>query len=113
MGTLNDQPELTPKDPHAIHIYVSSVSSNPTVKRNQDTIQTLLTSSHIQYQVIDVARREPALQHMRRQTNGRSLPLPLIFIGGHYRGVSYHLQSTHKKQAILTDGFGMFSNWTI
>ncbi|KAI8340175.1 hypothetical protein BC941DRAFT_419626 [Chlamydoabsidia padenii] len=86
MGALNDQPDLTPKDPHALHVYVSSVSSNPTIKRNQETIQTLLTSHHIQYQVIDVARREPALQHMRRQTNGRSLQLPLIFIGGSYRG---------------------------
>lgn len=113
MGTLNDQPELTPKDPHAIHIYVSSVSSNPTIKRNQETIQTLLTSSEIHYQVIDVARREPALQHMRRQTNGRSLPLPLIFIGGRYCGVSYHRLSTKGGLAILTGSFGMCSNWTI
>ncbi|ORZ25543.1 hypothetical protein BCR42DRAFT_400384 [Absidia repens] len=86
MGGLHDQPELMPKDPHAIHVYISSVSANSTVKRNQESIQTLLSSCQLQYQVIDVARREPALQHMRRQTNGRSIQLPLVFVGGHYRG---------------------------
>ncbi|KAI8096580.1 uncharacterized protein BX664DRAFT_355928 [Halteromyces radiatus] len=100
MSTFHDQPELMPKDPHAIHVYISSVSANSTVKRNQETIQTLLTTSQIQYQVIDVARREPALQHMRKQTNGRSIQLPLIFVGGHYRGQLEDLVQAQDSQTL-------------
>ncbi|KAI9300146.1 hypothetical protein BJ944DRAFT_244475 [Cunninghamella echinulata] len=86
MPSLDDQPDLLPKNPHAIHVYVSSVSANSTVKRNQEAIQTLLSSSKIQYKIIDVAKSEPALQHMRKETNGKSTQLPLVFVGGHYRG---------------------------
>lgn len=87
MGSLVSQPELIPKDPRAIHVYISSISANSAVKRNQESVQTLLTSCNFQFQIIDVARREPALQHMRRQTSGKTLPLPLIFVGGQYKGV--------------------------
>ncbi|KAI8063466.1 hypothetical protein BC940DRAFT_327327 [Gongronella butleri] len=80
------QPDLVPKDPRAIHVYISSVSANSTIKRNQEAIQTILQATQVTFQVIDVARREPALQHMRRQTQGRSVQLPLVFVGGQFRG---------------------------
>ncbi|KAI8341064.1 hypothetical protein BC941DRAFT_467126 [Chlamydoabsidia padenii] len=84
MEASDDCPELIPKDPAAIHVYISSVSANS--KRNQEAMETLLNSHQIQYQLIDVAQREPALQHMRRQTNGKTVQLPLVFVGGAYRG---------------------------
>ncbi|ORX47443.1 hypothetical protein DM01DRAFT_1396320 [Hesseltinella vesiculosa] len=84
---MNDlQPDLIPKDPRVIHVYVSSVSANPSVKRKQETIQTLLATCNIPFQVIDVARREQALQHMRRQTQGQATQLPLVFVGGQFKG---------------------------
>ncbi|KAL0075952.1 hypothetical protein J3Q64DRAFT_1773493 [Phycomyces blakesleeanus] len=80
---------LTPRDPALVQVYVSSVSTNSTIKRNQEVLQTMLTSNHIQYEVMDVAQSEQALQHMRRQSSvvgGRVKPLPQVFVGGDYRG---------------------------
>lgn len=88
MPSLDDQPDLVPKNPNTIHIYISSVSANSTVKRNQESIQTLLSSLKIKHKLIDVAKSEPALQHMRKETNGKSTQLPLVFVGGHFRGVN-------------------------
>ncbi|KAG0164965.1 hypothetical protein DFQ28_009834 [Apophysomyces sp. BC1034] len=88
---MKDQaPELTPRDPCQVQVYVSSVSANSTIKRNQDTLQTMLTSNQVQYQIVDVAQSEPALQHMRQQSkganSGRVKALPQVFVGGQYRG---------------------------
>ncbi|KAF7726909.1 hypothetical protein EC973_008204 [Apophysomyces ossiformis] len=88
---MKDQtPELHPRDPRQVQIYISSVSANQTIKRNQDTLQTTLAANHIQYQLVDVAQSEPALQHMRQQSkganNGRVQSLPQVFVGGQYRG---------------------------
>jgi glutaredoxin len=99
MGSVVNQPELVPKDPKVIHVYISSISANSAVKRNQESIQSLLTSCNLQYETIDVARREPALQHMRRQTSGKTLQLPLIFVGGQYKGVKKH-SHTHTKSKL-------------
>ncbi|KAI9243606.1 SH3-binding, glutamic acid-rich protein-domain-containing protein [Phascolomyces articulosus] len=78
--------ELIPRDPSHVQIYVSSVSANPTVKRNQESLQTMLTAKQIKFQVVDVAQSEPALQHMRRQNVGNTRNLPQVFVGGEYRG---------------------------
>ncbi|KAI9015771.1 hypothetical protein CLU79DRAFT_331674 [Phycomyces nitens] len=80
---------LTPRDPALVQIYVSSVSTNSTIKRNQEVLQTMLTTHNILYDVMDVAQSEQALQHMRRQSSvvgGRAKPLPQVFVGGDYRG---------------------------
>ncbi|KAI9499337.1 SH3-binding, glutamic acid-rich protein-domain-containing protein [Zychaea mexicana] len=78
--------ELVPRDSSHVQIYVSSVSANPTIKRNQESLQTMLTSKQITFQVVDVAQSEPALQHMRRQNVGNTRNLPQVFVGGEYRG---------------------------
>ncbi|KAG0171423.1 hypothetical protein DFQ28_004940 [Apophysomyces sp. BC1034] len=82
-------PEVVPRDPSVVQVYMSSVSTNSAIKRNQESMQTMLTSSQIQYQVVDVAQSEQALQYMRRQSTtdrGRAKSLPQIFVGGEYRG---------------------------
>lgn len=79
--------ELVPRDPACVQLYVSSVSANPTIKRNQESLQNTFTAKDIKFQVVDVAQSEPALQHMRRQ-QGANKGLPMVFVGGEYRGVS-------------------------
>ncbi|KAF7728164.1 SH3 domain binding glutamic acid-rich protein-like [Apophysomyces ossiformis] len=82
-------PEVVPRDPALVQVYMSSVSTNSSIKRNQESIQTMLTSSKVQYEVVDVAQSEQALQYMRRQSatdKGRAKPLPQVFVGGEYRG---------------------------
>ncbi|KAI8148980.1 SH3-binding, glutamic acid-rich protein-domain-containing protein [Fennellomyces sp. T-0311] len=78
--------ELVPRDPSLVQVYVSSVSANPTIKRNQEALQNLLTAKQIKFQVVDVAQSEPALQHMRKQNVGNTRNLPQVFVGGEYRG---------------------------
>ncbi|KAI9317994.1 hypothetical protein BX666DRAFT_1576056 [Dichotomocladium elegans] len=79
--------ELVPRDPSTVQIYVSSVSANPTIKRNEDALQKALNAKQIKFQVVDVAQSEPALQHMRRQQQqGANKGLPQVFVGGEYRG---------------------------
>ena len=82
--------ELAPRDPSRVQLYVSSVSANSTVKRNQESLQTMFTSKQIKFQIVDVAQSEPALQHMRRQNVGNTRILPQVFVGGEYRGVSIY-----------------------
>ncbi|KAI8989497.1 hypothetical protein BDB01DRAFT_848668 [Pilobolus umbonatus] len=76
-------PDLRPQNPHEIHVYVSSVSKNNNIKRNQDTLLQIFEINDIKYKVIDVAKSELALQHMRKHSITRSLPQ--IFIGGFFR----------------------------
>lgn len=78
--------ELNPRDPGCVQVYVSGVSGNATIKRNQESLRTLLESNQIPFQVVDVAKSEPALQHMRRQPNSTGRMLPQVFVGGTYRG---------------------------
>ncbi|KAI7870427.1 hypothetical protein BDF14DRAFT_1774199 [Spinellus fusiger] len=80
---------LTPRDPSLVQVYVSSVSNNRTIKRNQEDLQNKLKAHQIIYEIMDVAQSEQALQHMRRQSSmmgGRAKPLPQVFVGGDYRG---------------------------
>ncbi|KAG2223379.1 hypothetical protein INT45_002874 [Circinella minor] len=78
--------ELMPRDSSHVQVYVSSVSANASVKRNQEALQTVFTSKQIKFEVVDVAQSEPALQHMRRQNVGNTRILPQVFVGGEYRG---------------------------
>lgn len=53
----------------------------------------LLKAENIEYEIVDVAASEAALQHMKRCNNngsseGRAKEVPQIFVGGEYRGVS-------------------------
>jgi glutaredoxin len=52
----------------------------------------LLVINQVNYELIDVASSEKALQHMKRQNNngnsdGRAKEVPQVFVGGEYRGV--------------------------
>lgn len=88
--------ELVPKDPALVQLYITSVSANPSIKRNQEIAQTTLTTRQVQFQTVDVAQSEPALQHMRKQQQnmgGQKKNLPQIFVGGEYRGVSCYQAS--------------------
>lgn len=56
-------------------------------------MMVLLKAENIEYEVVDVAASEAALQHMKRCNNngsseGRAKEVPQIFVGGEYRGVS-------------------------
>ncbi|KAG1052476.1 hypothetical protein G6F43_005394 [Rhizopus delemar] len=76
--------DLTPRDPKEVHIYTSSISTNPKLKQEEEEIVKSLESNNIQFKVIDVAKSELALQHMRKQ-NSKSRALPQIFLGGSYK----------------------------
>jgi hypothetical protein len=80
-------PELRPRNPKEVHVYISSVSGNQTIKQQQEDIFNTLDQHKVDYKVIDVAQSEIALQHMRKQSC-KTRTLPQIFIGGGYRGVS-------------------------
>ncbi|KAI8875858.1 hypothetical protein K501DRAFT_142577, partial [Backusella circina FSU 941] len=78
-------PELRPRNSKEVHVYISSVSGNQTIKQQQEDIFHVLDEHKVDYKVIDVAQSEVALQHMRKQSC-KTRTLPQIFIGGTYRG---------------------------
>ncbi|KAI9312009.1 SH3-binding, glutamic acid-rich protein-domain-containing protein [Dichotomocladium elegans] len=84
-------PILIPSDTKKVHVYISTVSGNPVIKRKQEEMQQLLQSNDIKFELIDVAASDAALQHMKRANNngssqGRAKELPQLFVGGEYRG---------------------------
>ncbi|KAI8371672.1 uncharacterized protein BYT42DRAFT_616744 [Radiomyces spectabilis] len=81
----NKVAEVIPKDPKEIHVYISSVTGNAAIRRDQEAMQTSLTKLNIPFRTMDVAQSDSALQHMRRQCKGNK-QLPLLFVGGHYCG---------------------------
>ncbi|CAO3636193.1 unnamed protein product [Cunninghamella blakesleeana] len=87
----NDEPILIPMDTKKVQIYISSVSGNPMIKKNQEHIQQLLNDQQIEYELVDVASSETILQYMKRCNNngsseGRAKEVPQLFVGGEYRG---------------------------
>ncbi|KAG0744842.1 hypothetical protein G6F57_003915 [Rhizopus arrhizus] len=76
--------DLSPRDPKEVHIYTSSISNNPKLKQQEEDIVKTLEVQDIKFKVIDVAKSELALQHMRKQ-NTKSRALPQIFMGGSYK----------------------------
>ncbi|CAM0140566.1 hypothetical protein VKS41_006585 [Umbelopsis sp. WA50703] len=83
--------DVYPEDNKKVQIYLSSVSGNVNIKKNQEEIIQLLAANEIKYERIDVASSEKALQHMKRQNShgsseGRAKDLPQVFVGGEYRG---------------------------
>ncbi|CEG84489.1 hypothetical protein RMATCC62417_18285 [Rhizopus microsporus] len=76
--------ELHPRDPKEIHVYTSSISTNSKLKQEEEDIIKTLETNNIKFKVIDVAKSELALQHMRKQ-NTKSRALPQIFMGGTYK----------------------------
>ncbi|KAG0165872.1 SH3 domain binding glutamic acid-rich protein-like [Apophysomyces sp. BC1034] len=87
----NEAPAFLPLDNKKVQIYMSSVSGNPVIKKNQEHIQQLLKTNGIAFELLDVAASEAALQHMKRANNngsseGRAKELPQMFVGGEYRG---------------------------
>ncbi|KAF7721279.1 SH3 domain binding glutamic acid-rich protein-like [Apophysomyces ossiformis] len=87
----DEAPAFLPLDNKKVQIYISTVSGNPVIKKNQDHIQQLLKSNGVHFELLDVAASEAALQHMKRCNNngsseGRAKELPQIFVGGEYRG---------------------------
>lgn len=95
----DQQVEITPRDPSLVQLYISSVSANPTIKRHQEAIQTALTTKQIKYQIVDVAKSEPALQHMRKGPSSNK-KLPQIFVGGEYRGQLEDLEAAIEKDQL-------------
>ncbi|CAO3596371.1 unnamed protein product [Absidia cylindrospora] len=86
------EPILTPLDTEKVQVYISSVSGNPLIKKNQDHIQQLLETQEVAFELIDVAASEAALQYMKRSNNngsldGRAKELPQLFVGGEFRGL--------------------------
>ncbi|KAI9317104.1 hypothetical protein BX666DRAFT_1877726 [Dichotomocladium elegans] len=84
-------PVLTPLDPKAVQVYISTVSGNAQVKYRQEQIQQLLRTHNVKYELVDVASSVSAFQYMKRANNdgsseGRAKELPQIFVGGEYRG---------------------------
>lgn len=94
--------DLSPRDPKEVHIYTSSISNNPKLKQQEEDIVKTLEVQDIKFKVIDVAKSELALQHMRKQ-NTKSRALPQIFMGGSYKCVSYYYKefSCIKIQSVL------------
>lgn len=90
-GYQNPEPVLTPLDPKKVQIYISSVSANSVVKRNQEHIQQLLESNGIKFSLVDVAQSEAARQYAKKannqgQSQGRIKAFPQLYVGGEYRG---------------------------
>ncbi|KAI8390809.1 SH3-binding, glutamic acid-rich protein-domain-containing protein [Radiomyces spectabilis] len=81
-------PILIPLDNKKVQVYFSSVSGNPVTKKNQEHIKQLLNSRQINYDMIDVAASEAALQYMRKCNGSEDgiKEVPQIFVGGEYRG---------------------------
>ncbi|KAL0078850.1 SH3-binding, glutamic acid-rich protein-domain-containing protein [Phycomyces blakesleeanus] len=84
-------PILLPLDNKKIQVYYSSVSGNPVIKKNQESIQQLLGGKSLEFEMIDVASSEAALKHMKLANNngstvGRAKEVPQLFVGGEYRG---------------------------
>ncbi|KAI9488894.1 SH3-binding, glutamic acid-rich protein-domain-containing protein [Zychaea mexicana] len=103
MNAAKDEagPVLIPLDNKKIQVYISTVSGNAVIKRKQEDIQQLLKTNDINFELIDVAASEAALQHMKRCNNngsndGRAKEVPQLFVGGEYRGqfedVSKHVE---------------------
>ncbi|KAI8584743.1 hypothetical protein K450DRAFT_217813 [Umbelopsis ramanniana AG] len=85
----DDGPDVYPQDPKKVQVYISSVSGNVNIKKNQEEIIQLLSTNEVKYELIDVASSEKALQHMKRQngtSDGRAKEVPQVFVGGEYRG---------------------------
>ncbi|KAG2172203.1 hypothetical protein INT43_004744 [Umbelopsis isabellina] len=83
--------DIYPEDHNKVQIYISSVSGSVNIKKNQEEIIQLLAANAIEYELVDVASSDKALQHMKRQNNngsseGRAKDLPQVFVGGEYRG---------------------------
>ncbi|ORX47733.1 hypothetical protein DM01DRAFT_1338957 [Hesseltinella vesiculosa] len=96
---------VLPADKSLVQIYVSSVSGNPTVKKNQEELVQLLKSKDIAHELLDVASSDAVLQHMKRcnqqvSPNGRIMDLPQLFVGGEYRGQMADVQE-HVEQGQL------------
>ncbi|KAI8344105.1 hypothetical protein BC941DRAFT_507690 [Chlamydoabsidia padenii] len=91
-SSSSQEPILTPLDTKKVQVYISSVSGNPLIKKNQDHIQQLLESQGISFELVDVASSEAALQYMKRSNNngstdGRAKEVPQLFVGGEFRGL--------------------------
>ncbi|KAL1929397.1 hypothetical protein VTP01DRAFT_1535 [Rhizomucor pusillus] len=87
----DDEPILLPLDNKKVQVYISTVSGNPVIKKKQEDMTMLLKAENIEYEIVDVAASEAALQHMKRCNNngsseGRAKEVPQIFVGGEYRG---------------------------
>ncbi|CDS06130.1 hypothetical protein LRAMOSA08658 [Lichtheimia ramosa] len=87
----DNEPVLTPLDTKKVQVYISTVSGNAVIKRKQEEMIQLLKTNNIQYELVDVASSEAALQYMKRCNNngsneGRAKEVPQLFVGGEYRG---------------------------
>ncbi|KAG1460011.1 hypothetical protein G6F56_006042 [Rhizopus delemar] len=76
--------DLSPRDPKEIHVYTSSISNSIKLKQQEEDIIKSLESQQVKFKLIDVAKSELALQHMRKH-NTKSRALPQIFMGGSYK----------------------------
>ncbi|CAO3600138.1 unnamed protein product [Absidia cylindrospora] len=88
----SSEPILTPLDTKKVQVYISTISGNPVIKKNQEHIQQILKSRHIIFELVDVAANEMALQYMKRNNNsglldGRAKEVPQLFVGGEFRGL--------------------------
>ncbi|KAI8099701.1 uncharacterized protein BX664DRAFT_289951 [Halteromyces radiatus] len=101
------EPILTPLDTKKVQLYISTVSGNPVIKKNQEHIQQLLESNQVKFELIDVAASEAALQYMKRSNNngsseGRAKEVPQLFVGGEFRGL-YDDVAKHVEKGTLDE----------
>ncbi|KAG1446392.1 hypothetical protein G6F56_009584 [Rhizopus delemar] len=92
--------DLSPRDLKEIHIYTSSISANPKLKREEKEVIDSLESYNLKYKIIDVAKSELALQHMRKH-NAKSRTLPQIFLGGSYKCTFDELMQAKNNDTLL------------
>ncbi|XP_013408695.1 SH3 domain-binding glutamic acid-rich-like protein 3 isoform X2 [Lingula anatina] len=68
-----------------IRVYISSVSSNLELKKQQQRIQMVLSGKNIDAQYIDISSNNAAKEFMRASAGPSSLP-PQLFNGEEYLG---------------------------
>ncbi|XP_013408696.1 SH3 domain-binding glutamic acid-rich-like protein 3 isoform X3 [Lingula anatina] len=68
-----------------IRVYISSVSGNLEIKKQQQKIQMVLSGKKIDAQYIDVSSNDAAKKFMRESAGEKSIP-PQLFNGEEYLG---------------------------
>ncbi|KAI9281572.1 hypothetical protein BY458DRAFT_575029 [Sporodiniella umbellata] len=97
---VSQSADLCPRDPKEIHVYTSSISNSIKLKQQEQDIIQSLELQQVKFKVIDVAKSELALQHMRKH-NSKTRELPQIFMGGTYKCTYDDFLQAKKSGSIL------------
>ena len=91
------------QEPQDVKVYMSSVPSNVHFRKHQNRVEDILAARKIAFNAIDVStddkEREFCKQKYTAATGQASLPVPLIFSFGEFRGGIQEIEDVNEQGA--------------